>query len=788
MVPEVLEEYLSTAADLAAARPPGPWQHAGATVAETLTVRLDAAVEELAPAGVTVVAVGGYGRRQMCLGSDVDLMILHDGEASSHQVQPLLYPFWDAKLKLGHSTRTVREAGTAAKENLHTLTAMLSGRVVAGAEQRWLDTVEVLQRMLRSERASLRAGIDALEMARRTQEPFHLLAPDVKDGRGGLRTAQSLAWIRAINEGEVAEEYQEEELLRMALVLSIRNALHATGDKPTDRYQSERIERVARWLGAAPSDVSDALYSTLRAIEAAYPAPKSKGNDPVASLGRWLVRSVRRPERSGMASSLRVIADVATSPTPVLDTAQRRRLSVEKPPSWNAEDRADLVRWATAGTQGYEVANQLSDIGWLSRVLPELDATVGRAQLAPFHTYQLDGHLWATAGEVVQLTSGGDPWCEEVVEHLGSIDSLLVAALFHDIGKRQGGDHSEVGATMMETFANRVGFDAATTRLLADAVRHHLLLPHIATRRDIDDPAVIRSVAATIKTPELLGTLAVLAVADGRATGTASWSDWKRSLVRTLYERLAETLGGHIPEPTRIGEISHLSGWSRTAVTDHIGSMPTGYLARYHADEIAQHLSLASSDLASGGFRLEIAREQGADRVLLVARDRPGTLADISGVLSLHDIDVLDARIATSKNGWGFDTFYVVDGRRGLPLSDHRWALVRSSLEQVFSGDVDLRSSVASRSAALGARSKGTRLPDIRVYPSDTRTIVEVRAADRTGLLYDISNVFLEDNLAIERAKLESRAGSVTDVFYLQAGARPEVERLRSRLTEVCSI
>lgn len=488
-----------------------------------------------------------------------------------------------------------------------------------------------------------------------------------------------------------------------------------------------------------------------------------------------------------MASSLRVIADTATSDTPILSAAQRLKLSVDKAPSWTAEDRSDLVRWATAGSRGYELAIQLSEVGWLGRVLPELDATIGAAQLAPFHTYQLDGHLWGTAAAVVRLASGEDPWCEEIVERLGSIDDLLIAALFHDIGKGKGGDHAEVGAEMVGTVASRIGFDRSTSELLTQAVRHHLLLPQIATRRDIDDPETIRSAAAVIKSPELLGTLAVLSAADGRATGAASWTDWKRSLVRTLYERLAETLGGHVPEPARVDEICRSSGFTRTQVTDHVGSMPNGYLLRYHPDEIVQHLEHAGSDMASGAFALEVSKEGSADRLLLVTRDRPGTLAAISGVLSLHDIDVLDARIASSRRGLGFDTFYVVDGRRGLPVSDHRWALVRKSLGQVFKRELDLVTAVASRRLALGPRVKGSRSPDVRIYSAAGRPIVEVRAADRTGLLYDLSRVFLDEGLDIERAKLESREGSVVDVFYLSESSTIEVDRIKSRLIDTCS-
>ena len=786
--PSSLKPYLELVARLSLVAPVvDHWYEIGWAIADSLTRTLDEALGKLAPPSVTVVAVGGFGRRQMCLGSDVDLMVLHDGEVTAADLQPLLYPLWDAKLKVGHSVRTPREAGAAARENIQTLTALLSGRVVCGDAARWDLTAGMIENRLGNDRLSLRATIAGLEWERRRAEPFHRLAPNLKTGRGGLRTAQATEWLHAIDERSLMK-VQESLRFETGVLLSVRNGLHAIADKPIDVYESDLRDGAARWLGQDQWSVASELYQSMRRIEEAFPMPTERklGSDPVQALGRWLVRSVRRPDASGK-SSMEIIAQAAGRDIPKVSSAERLKLSVGKGASWTKTDRSALVSWAASGQRGYEIACQLHDMGWLEKFLPELSAAWGQPQLAPFHSYQLDGHLWATAAEVVALTSGEDAWCVSLAESLGSIDDLLIGALFHDIGKGHGGDHSDVGAAMIEALASRLGFDRHVVDLLSKAVKHHLLLPQTATRRDIEDPRMIRDVAELVGNPDLLAILGILSVADGRATGPASWSAWKAGLVRTLYERVSEVLGGQAPGVAGVEEITVSSGGrlGRIAVTDHVGSMPPGYLRRYHRDEIIRHMDLAAEGFEDEHFRMEISQEGPATKLVLVTLDRPGTLVAISGVLALHNIDVLDAQIATSRHGVGFDTFYVSDGRRGGHVTGHRWDLVRRSLQEVFDGDLDLSDAVESRRAALGQIRRPDGQSEVRCMFTADQQILEVRASDRTGLLFDLSKALLTEGLNVDIAKLESREGRVTDVFYLSSSDRLDSDRMQRVLQDV---
>jgi len=781
--PSPLGTYLDLVAGFTAAAPEvDDWHQIGWTVAESLTQTLDETLGELAPSSVTIVAVGGYGRRQMCLASDVDLMILHDGEATASDLKPLLYPLWDAKLKVGHSVRTPKEAVGAARENIQTMTALLSGRVVCGDAARWDLAASMIETRLGADRLTLQSTVAELEWERRQAEPFHLLAPDLKAGRGGLRTAQSTHWLQMISERSLDEGPLETLQSEVGVLLSVRNGLHAIADRPIDTYEPDLREGTARWLGQDQWSVASALYRSMRTIEEAFPLGRERklGSDPVQALGRWMVRSMRRPEATGK-SPMEIIAQAAGRDVPEISSAERLKLSVGKGASWTKTDRSALVSWAATGSRGYEIACQLHDIGWLEKVLPELSETRGQPQLAPFHSYQLDGHLWATAGQVVSLTNGEDIWCASLAESLGSIDDVLIGALFHDIGKGHGGDHSEVGAVMIESFATRVGFDRHVVELLRKAVKHHLLLPQTATRRDIEDPQLIRDVAKIVGTPELLATLGILSAADGRATGPGSWSAWKAGLVRTLYERVSELLGGQVPSTARVEEIASSSGGrlSRVGVTDHVGAMPPGYLRRYHRDEIVRHMDLAAEGFDEDDFRMEISQEGPATKLVLVTLDRPGTLVAISGVLALHNIDVLDAQIATSRHGVGFDTFYVCDGRRGGQVTGHRWELVRKSLQEVFAGDLDLPDAVGRRRAALGQNRGPVVHSDVRCMFTEDQQILEVRAPDRTGLLFDLSRVLLSEGLSVDIAKLESREGRVTDVLYLSSEGALSEEKIQ---------
>ena len=313
-------------------------------------------------------------------------------------------------------------------------------------------------------------------------------------------------------------------------------------------------------------------------------------------------------------------------------------------------------------------------------------------QTAVFHSHPVDSHLWRTVDEVVYLTSGGSEWCTTQADDLGSIDELLLAAWLHDIGKGRGGNHSEVGASLAEGILTRFGYNPRTVDVVRRAVALHLLLPSVATRQDLDDPEVIRSTASRIDDPELLSLLAVLSVADARATGPSVWSDWSGNLLRTLVSRVGEELQGTSYGSENAALDSQLA--------DHVAAMPPGYLRRFGAEMAGRHLNLATPPPSLMEVRVEVSGDPGIPTVVAVARDRPGFLAIVTGVFALHGLNVLEARIATRSDGVAIDTFRVEDSLGELRLEPADWEQIRTDLHQAIGGELDLAARLAAKAAA----------------------------------------------------------------------------------------
>jgi [protein-PII] uridylyltransferase len=726
---------------------------------------LDRCVQRLAsdldPTRLAIVAVGGYGRGELCLQSDVDLMLL--GEAASTQARSIFYPFWNAHLKVGHSVRTVREAIGGAAENLQTLCSLISARLVWGSEPAFSDMRAGLATLLRRQRASLGELLAEEERLVRLAEPFFLQEPVLKTGRGGLRSLHRIDWMRrrtdlltdSISSDPLPNERRQ--------LLAVRNALHAIQGSPRDRYAIDLREAVGRWLGREPMEVCFETYAAIRRIDdlawEEWGDPPPLGADPVVAAGRWLMGAVRgRWLGSTGRSRTPLRAALETLRAPEVGRLQN---GLELGP-WAASDRDALVELLANGSRGWWAFRQLESVGWVKEVLPEIAKTVALPQRAPFHSHPVDSHLWRTVHEVVSLTSGGDPWCGELAEELGSLDELLLAAWLHDIGKAFPGSHAEVGARVATALLERLGFEGGTVELVGRAVLLHLLLFRTATRADLDDPAVIRRVGEEVGDGRMLALLSILTVADGRATSV--WSEWTETLLRTLVARVRGHLEGVEPEDEAISD---------PILAAHVAAMPDGYLRRFGLEMASHHAHLAEPAPGDGEVRLEAFASSSLPSVVAVARDRPGLLAMIAGVLSLHNLNVLEARISTRKDGVAIDTFRVEDALGTGAVGIARWTRVRADLAAAARGELDLAERLQKRNPATGAPAE--------VEIDTARSMVTVRTSDRVGLLHDLAAALARLGLDIHLAKVTTRGGQAIDVFGLGAHSVPPT-RLKEAL------
>ncbi|MBT5775146.1 MAG: HD domain-containing protein [Dehalococcoidia bacterium] len=760
--------FLETRDDTA----PLPETAVGLSRCHTLTDALDQALTQLAAetaGGFAVVAVGGYGRREQVRHSDVDVMLLVP-EGGAEQATQLLYPLWDAGLKVGHSVRSIDDAIEAA-QNLETFTALLDSRFVAGDRGLYAEYERALHRHVHSQRDWLAAELYHSHSQLIAREPWQLQATDLKTGRGGLRHLQFIHWqLRA---EQLADQQPPTETLPNELIeareriLRTRHALHSLTDRPTDAFRDDLAPRIAAWLGEETLDCARALYEAMRLIDRRATERLTAPTEP-AHPGWQFWR--RKP----------VEVAVTTEPAPTTDLGALRA----------ALRRAADPNEATA-------LDPLPRAPWLERLLPEWDAIRARRHIAPFHTHPVDTHLFRAVAEAATISDVDEDGSAtvRVAEQFGDRDELLLATWLHDVGKGREEEHSTAGAVIAERFCARAGLDAATTQRLTNIVRHHLLLPSVATRRDIADPRVIREVADAVGNAHTLHLLYLVAVADSRATGPDVWTAWKAQLMRSLYTRvhaLLEETGSESLDAERAIEAAqqHLAGrFSRELIAEHLSRLEPGYLLSTHPETIGEHLELAAEAAATpAGIAVRHDHLGGMDRVTIVCPDRPGLLQAIAGSLAAHQANVLGGVAYTRGDGVAIDVWHVSDAL-GHEIDERRWARILETIPAALQGTYPLEERLAQVRATYPApRSQITPTVHLDNTASDSYSVLEVTAQDRSGLLHAITHVLHELQIDIHLAKVDTLGPEVFDAFYIhrENGRRvedpDEIERLKRHI------
>jgi [protein-PII] uridylyltransferase len=819
-----LAPYLDLRSQIAAQR----LGDGGPDVCQALSGCMDACLTHLAEpfAGerFAVVAVGGYGRAELCLYSDIDLMLLHAGDLPRGAIEAILYPLWDAALKVGHAVRSVREALTAASATLATLTALMDARTVAGDGALACDLRDGLGSRLRRGRIAFREPLAAAERGRRAREPYQLLEADVKDGRGGLRSLQSVRWEwrrrELISEGSPAPLTRGLQEARAAL-LATRNAIHSAAGRPFERYAFELRHPAAAWLGLDTMVAGRRLYAAMRTVDTLAASCWSLPPDPIAppsgrrpNVRRLFLRhgdgqsGLPHAPAAGRTNSALVLAVRALDRSPDdprLRTEEESVIRLGGSSEWDNADREAFFRLLAAGRKGWTLFQALEALGWVGRVLPEWRHVVAAPQEAAFHLHPVDVHLWRTAIELLAISGpeSDEPWCAEVAAELGSLHETLLAALFHDIGKGWPGDHSATGAGAAAVLLRRSRFGPATTARVSTVIRHHLLLANTAMRRDIDDPAVIRQVADRAGDLRTLRMLYLLSIADARATGPSVWNPWKATLLRSLFAHVADELerrSGSIGAPPAYDElldaIEAASGrrFDRRFVAEHLEAMPQGYADAFSVPELVRHLAAMTPPPGSVDAALDVRSGGSATNVVVVAEDRPGLLAMISGVFALNNVSVLDGRFYTRADGLALDVFHVEDAL-GQVIDARRWQRVREELPAVLRGELVLEPLLREKARAY-RRSPPAGRAEVVVDAgtSESFSIVEVHCGDRVGLLHQITRCLYELGVDISLAKVETRGPQVVDTFYVRtagsglalqpAQLRDLAQTLEARLSE----
>lgn len=727
----------------------------GRALCRALSAETDAWLAELFDAvvptgatGLALVAVGGYGRGELAPGSDLDVWIVHDNHAGVGEIaERLWYPIWDSGIKLGHAVRTPKQALKLAADDLDTATAALSMRALAGDDHL---AAGLFERMTAQwQKRSKRWLTEMAERTRSRHETFDevafLLEPDIKESRGGLRDVHTIRWMQeshpVLHEGDESRLTTAEDTF-----LAVRVALHRAVDRAGDRLLLERQDEVAKALDLPNADALMALVAAA-ARTVAWISDESWAR--IESLLAGPVGSVFRRDRPiGPGLVLRdgevhleAGVDIAADPSLILRAAvaaarHRARFDrhsleqlVRAQPvlegRWSEEARGALVELLSTGHEAIRVIETLDQLRLVERILPEWAPVRSRPQRNAYHRFTVDRHLCETAANAAARSN-----------EVSRPDLLLVGAWLHDLGKGYPGDHTVVGMELMGTVAERMGFVPDDVSVLIDMVRLHLLLPDVATRRDLADPTVIRSVAESAGSLTTLELLGVLTEADSLATGPSAWGSWKAELVRTLVDR-----AGHVLRGGEAGDVT----------TD---GFPT--------EEIRVLMARGDEVLEGLGTTLTV-----------VSPDRPGLFSRVAGTLSLRGLTVLAAD-AYSAEGMAGSQFKVESGSDPID-----WEGVCDDLRRVLAGRLALEARLAERARTYRSRSSAFSLTapaSVRIdnQASDDATVVEVHAPNRLGVLYRITRALADLDLDIRLAKVATLGHEVVDTFYVctRAGAK----------------
>ncbi|HWA68124.1 MAG TPA: [protein-PII] uridylyltransferase [Mycobacteriales bacterium] len=725
----------------------------GAQLREALTAAADAwfAARLADTAGVAVVAVGGYGRRELAPGSDLDVVLVHaDGLDVAELANSLWYPIWDAGVGLDHSVRTVGEAVSVAREDLKAAMGLLDARHVSGDATLTASVREQVYAAWRKEsRRRLPELLDAVaERAARMGELAFLLEPDLKECRGGIRdvhaiTAIASAWVADAPGPAVREAY--------AWLQDVRCELHRRSARGNDRLVAQERIPVAKALGVDdPDHLMRQVFEAGRTI--AYALDHACRRADVASrpARRWSRRGsapARRPLADGVVEqegevhlardadlsrdpvlALRVAAAAAQANLPIAASVASRLAaeSAALPQPWPPQARDAFVAILGAGRPAVGVFETLDQTGMLVRLIPEWDAVRCKPQHNAVHRFTVDRHLIETAVEASALT-----------RRVARPDLLLLGALFHDIGKGFPGDHTDAGVARVPEIARRIGLsedDAATVTAL---VHHHLLLPDTATRRDLADPATIDIVTRAVGDVATLELLHALTVADAAATGPAAWSDWKAGLVSELVRRAAAAVAG-----------------------EHVAEFET--------------ITAEQRALAEAG---ELAVSLHGSALTVVAPDRPGLMARWAGVVALHRLTVRSATAtfaATPAGRMAITTLEVAPKFGAIPDVDALAADVRRAYDDTLPLDARL----AERERTYASDAVPAAPPMVLWFDDESHhsTIVEVRTHDSEGLLHRLTKTLAAEGLDVRSARIQTLGAEVVDAFYVVDSAGRSID------------
>ncbi len=804
--------------------------------------------------GLSLVGLGGTGRGEMAPFSDLDLMFLTAKAATSEQeraAEAMLHLLWDLKLKVGHSVRAASQLIALAKKDMTIRTAFLEARWLWG-DEKLFDAA--MRRFRKEVVAGTAAEFVAAKLAERDErhvkmgDSRYVVEPNVKDGKGGLRDLHALYWIGKYVHGvERPSDLVGAGLLTAAefrrfdraerFFWSVRCHLHLLAGRPEERLSFEYQPRIAQIMNYAERPGKSAVE---RFMQFYFLNAKTVGDltglflaqldEQLGTKGfRFALPTIRRrPKRLGgfvldrgrisipsdqffRADPVRLLELFALAAREELEihplamrAATRDAVLIDRDIRHDERANALFMEVLTCVHRPEPVLRWMNEAGVFGRFVPDFGRVVAQMQFDMYHHYTVDEHSIRAIGLVAAIERGelkqDHPISSAIFRQIASRRVLYVAVLLHDIAKGRGGDHSVIGAEIALKLGPRFGLDAAETETVSWLVRYHLLMSSTAFKRDLADPKTIEDFVRQVQSPERLRLLLILTVVDIRAVGPGIWNEWKRTLLRTLFEAAEERLRlGHKQHGrteivhARQKELARALGWKASATKAHVRRLPDSYwLAEPLPWQAANARQVAEAEACIGDLQPSVVAEDdpesGATRVSVFTPDREGLFYRICAGLASAGANIIDARIHTTRDRMALDNLLVLDGR-GQPYRDRRQ---RGRLVKAVESALGSPKPPPLPSAELPRRTSAFEVaPSVAIAEraSSRTTVVEVNARDRPALLAALAAAIHHCGHTIHSAHIATYGERAVDVFYVTApgGTKlraEQIDELRSALLD----
>lgn len=776
---------------------------------------------------LALCAFGGYGRSELSPFSDLDLCLLYDGafDDDIENMNGYIVPFlWDLGFNVGYALRSVSETCELALQDLESLTSVWQARVITGNTMIYAR----LKLCVRDNQAegTIRKFIEQLLKGRKEKldpkyQDLYVAEPNLKENKGGLRDFHTGLWLfmmaygaKDLDEVAAQGELTEEEHLQIRAALDflwrVRNELHWHAGKAEDVLTFENQHYLASALGYGTPEKPDVapfmadFFNASRSLRRFLRIAARSWNHETTSEGEV----DETPARGG----IRIVGGeivagendphwFASHPTRLMEVFWRsaqlnarfshtteREITANLDLVGESFRSGDLVRRFFVAICGRPlragmVFRQMLRTGMLYAYMPEFEAIGGIIRYEDFHHYPVDEHTIRAVEALALLEDGDDPVsrCLRVcLEHLSDPHILIIAILFHDLGKAEGDVHTEESERLTWIIGERIGLSKEETEHVAFLVKHHILMTHISQYRDIDDEEIVRSFAETMQTEQRLRELFLLSYADLHAVGPNVWSEWKGALLMKLYlraERIlisrADSTSGEVYRAEKADNVrAKVAPPVRQLVDPALAALGPRYALAFSTDNVVEHMTQLAEAMETGfAVRTRAIDGINSTEIVICTHDRRGRFAQMAGCFAAQLINVSSAALFAGPDDWVLDTFVVRHARRDRALTPAEIDALKQVFTEVLIGGGDVAPMVEKARNRLFAMVE-------RSYPMPTRiqfdnesstqfTVIDVETGDRTGLLYDIARAMTEEGLDIATARIVTDARRVRDAFYV---------------------